>query len=307
MSEEIWLNLECPTCHTPKKVKLPRFIFEKNSNSLKKVQIDSGVCCEHSFVAFISPSLKIVGYEIIDMIADITKKINRKTQKLTLSQILEKYGEEITLLLFHAVIIETPIIILAHQDSSINQAMFLNHFFNQILPSEIKNPFLFSEMQDETQLIGKTDQALVITTENKVKNISWESIPFNFEKELIEKALDILDPEMQIEVMRDALETLFKYANKINEIFKEWERLDRRYYRKLGKINEYKPKLIYIEDLKSAAEREFQNQISEYGLHLIAQILYHRFHVNFYLDNLFNQDIAKKMPKTKGKRKFFRK
>ncbi|MHA1775424.1 MAG: hypothetical protein DRO88_03050 [Promethearchaeia archaeon] len=309
MSEEIWLEFECPICHAKKEVKLPQILFKKNITSLKKVQIDSSICCEHTFIAFISPSLKVIGYETVDMIAELNKSVEKLSQIITLEKILKDFGEDITKLIFHAVIIETPIIILIKAEDKSKIAMKLNYFFNQILPVDLKNPFLFSEISNENQLIdqNQTDKALIITSDKNVKDISWQSIPFYYEQELIEKAMEILDPKMQLEVLKVSLETLFSYTTEINKIFKEWEQLDRRYYRKLGKIHEYQPKIIYFEDLQSVAEKEFPNQISRYGLQLIAQILRNRFHVNFYIDNFFDQDVKKKMPKAKGKRKLFTK
>ncbi|MHA1646525.1 MAG: hypothetical protein ACTSVL_03035, partial [Promethearchaeota archaeon] len=114
------VTVSCPQCKKSKDVLIPNFLFENKDNTFIKVNIDPGICCEHQFLIFVKKSGEIIGTESVDSIATLSDK-NLKFQNLTLSNIIEKYGREITLLMLHSVIIERPIILIS-KESNIKQA-----------------------------------------------------------------------------------------------------------------------------------------------------------------------------------------
>ena len=202
------VTVSCPKCKKSKDVLIPNFLFENKDSKFIKVNIDSGICCEHQFLIFIKKSGQIIGTESVDSVATLSDK-NLKFQNLSLSNIIEKYGRETTLLMLHSVIIERPIILIS-KESNIKQtrilAKSLNIFFNKTLPQNVKSPFLFSSLTVKEQKLTNSDSDLVITPEGEVENIPWDSISLLFEEEMIDKALNMLDSSLQIEIMDQILE-----------------------------------------------------------------------------------------------------
>ena len=57
--------IECPKCQKKRKLKIPIKIINQ-SKQLTTISIPMGLCCEHSFQAFIDKNFKVRGYQHVD-------------------------------------------------------------------------------------------------------------------------------------------------------------------------------------------------------------------------------------------------
>lgn len=290
------VEVTCPICSTSKKINIPIFLFEKKKTGTIKINVDTNICCAHQFIIFISKSYKVMGYESYDSVIEIgSKKVDKSS--ITFREILKTFDNTVLLLMFHAVIIECPIVIISSLGGK-GQAKALNQFFNQILPNKHKSPFLFSSLAiDEHSSLE--EKALVINQNGKIEKISWEKIPFNFERNLIQGATKILDETGQILIMKETINELFMKVEFLKKTLDEWARIDKRYNRRMRRSNkEYIARKVYEDECKDVLTGEYGSEMDEEKVNLILQIARLRFKAKIYhIDSDKNASVAKKMPK----------
>ena len=59
------IRIECPTCHSKKRVKIPEQVVNR-SKQLTTISISKGILCEHSFQVYLDKNFVVRGYEKID-------------------------------------------------------------------------------------------------------------------------------------------------------------------------------------------------------------------------------------------------
>ena len=256
MSAKRTVNIQCPTCQTIKDIEVPDELFAGKKMGLIKIHIEKSICCDHQFIAFFSKSGKNCGYEKLDVAFELTEK--DEIQELSLRDLLKSYGDYIMTLMFHSVIINVPIIILHTKYELENKAPAMNMFVNEFLPEKYHSPLLFTSEYDLEFHKNPRNDALVISAHNDVENTPWPTIPFDYEKEIISKALDILDDKMQPLIVQEELNVLFNKAEYFNTLLDKWA-------------------AIYEEDVRTELNKEFPDEIDDYMYRLLLQILERRF------------------------------
>ncbi|MHA1646917.1 MAG: hypothetical protein ACTSVL_05025, partial [Promethearchaeota archaeon] len=118
--------------------------------------------------------------------------------------------------------------------------------------------------------------------EGEVENIPWDSISLLFEEEMIDKALNMLDSSLQIEIMDQILEVFVEKCFFLNKKVQEWDRADRLYNRKIGNLRRTSRRKIYEDDIRDALRNKFPNEITKNEMPLFIQAMRSRFKVNIY-------------------------
>ena len=60
-----YINIKCPRCDTPKRLKIPKKIINQ-SQHITTISIPKGKVCEHSFQALVDKYLNIISYQVVD-------------------------------------------------------------------------------------------------------------------------------------------------------------------------------------------------------------------------------------------------
>jgi hypothetical protein len=263
--------LKCPICQTPKEISVPNELFEQNSTSLIKIQIEKGICCQHQFIAFFNKAGKNCGYEKLDL----TFKLENlaPTQKMDLQTILNQFGENITTRIFHSVVLKIPILILYTSEKQQINSPKLNTYFNDVLSREFQSPLLFYSESELDYKNHPKNNMLVISSNNKVLNLPWPQIALEYETKIITEALKILDSKTQPLIIQEFLRQLLLKATFLKDFLSDVEKIDEEVV--INKLN-----------------LRFEDEIDEYIYLFLLQILEFRFFID--LDKIQNQIKRKK-------------
>ncbi|MHA1611423.1 MAG: hypothetical protein ACTSYU_05160 [Promethearchaeota archaeon] len=256
--EKISIIVECPTCQKTKEIGVPKYLFTNKKMGTLKVQIHTGICCEHNFIAFVAKNGKIRGYESIDMAINISKIEESSIQgKLFMRDILKKYGDYALTTCLHSVLLNVPICFLRKKTEKSKTAEISN-LFNEVIPEGFnQNLMQISTIWDIDYRKAKIEGALVISPEGLIANAPWSETPLTFEKEILNRALEILDDSSQTLVVQQELKETFKHAQYIAELILEKE--------------------IFEADLVADFKEQFNKTPSEAYLKLLKQMVKYRF------------------------------
>ncbi len=78
-----YINIKCPRCDTPKRLKIPEKIINQ-SQHITTISIPKGMVCEHSFQAFADKYFTIISYQVVDFESsnmEYYKNIEEKKKK----------------------------------------------------------------------------------------------------------------------------------------------------------------------------------------------------------------------------------
>ncbi len=264
MSEEMSLKVTCPVkdCGHSKDIKVPSYVFQNKAFGTLKIQIHKGIVCpEHQFVIFVDKKGKIRGYEKIDLQLTIAKKPAPEEDEVTtsLSELTETVGEFASLNIFHAFLLNVPIVIFVKEDSenlknnSPIQKMIKELFLNVI---KINEPLRYMKRADFKNF--KMVNTLAIDEEGYILSSPWEINKFDLEQGILEKALETQDFKAQGIIFRQAVSKLIKKVEFISDFIKKGE--------------------IYEEDIKSKIRNKFlQKKVTNYDVDIIKEILKFRY------------------------------
>ncbi|MHA1612589.1 MAG: hypothetical protein ACTSYU_11095 [Promethearchaeota archaeon] len=256
--EKITIRVECPTCQSSKNIAVPKYLFTNKKMGTLKVQIHTGICCEHGFIAFVAKNGKIRGYESIDMAINISKIEESAIQgKLFMRDLLKKYGDYALTSCLHSVLLNIPICFLRKKTERSKTAE-ISKLFNEILPEGHKSTLVqVSTIWDVDYRKAKIEDALIISPEGLIANAPWNEISLIYEKEILYKALEILDDSSQTLIVQQELQESFKHAQFIAELILERE--------------------IFEEELIAQFKDQFRKTLSESYLKLLKQMVKFRF------------------------------
>ncbi|MHA1775828.1 MAG: hypothetical protein ACTSWC_03580 [Promethearchaeota archaeon] len=256
--ESIEVMVECPNCKKTKLITVPKYLFSNKKMGTLKVQVHSGICCEHEFIAFVSNNGKVRGYESIDMALDLSKVEKAAVEgKIFLRDLIATYGDYAISSCLHAILCNFPIIFLRSSLEKSKTAL-ISHLLNEFLPDVYKQTLVqvstIIESEYQESHIG---DCLVISPGGVVAHSPWQDIPLKLEKELLTDALGILDDESQTVVMQQELGKIFEHAEFI--------------------IKKIEKKEIYEEDLMKDFKKEFKKPLNEAYLNLLKQVIEYRY------------------------------
>ena len=218
------VQIECPTCHFKKDISVPQELFDRKKIGLVKVQIDEGICCDHQFIAFFTKSGANAGYEKLDIALNL-ETTTIPEEQVYFRDLLKLYGDYAVQNLLHSVIINMPITLLHTKYEPKNIAPLYTRFFAQFLPKKYQNPMLFTWYYDLEYKKKPTYNTFVITTEGYLENTPWRYMELAFEKNLIKKAMDIMDDESQNLLIQQEFQNLIDKVEALLELLKGWTKI----------------------------------------------------------------------------------
>ncbi|MHA1519260.1 MAG: hypothetical protein ACTSRK_03670 [Promethearchaeota archaeon] len=224
MSTNKTVHIICPMCTKEKDISIPQELFETKKMGLIKIQIEEGICCEHQFIAFFSKSGITTGYEKLDLAINL-EKASAAVEKIYFRDLLKLYGDYAVQNVLHSVIIDMPITLLHTKYENKNLAPIYTRFFAQFFPKKYQNPMVFTWYYDLEYKKKPTYDTFVITTEGYIKNQPWDYIEMMFEKNIIKKAMDIIDDESQNLVIQQEIQKLFEICDAMLELLKGWGKI----------------------------------------------------------------------------------
>ncbi len=174
-------------------------------------------------------------------------------KKIFIRDLLKIYSDFAVSNILHAIILNYPILILRSNGEN-NRTNDMNLLFNDFLPKDYQHPGIAMSIEEKDYQKAKIEDCLVISPHGMVAQTPWNDIANTFERDLIRKALDILDDESQAIIIQQELEFILRKAKFIAGILK-------------GKSQ------IFENDLKELVQKEFtETTISDYDLILLKHI-----------------------------------
>jgi len=255
------IQVQCPTCKKEKMIKVPNYIFDNKKVGNIKIQIYKGICCEHQFILFLNKKAEIRGYETIDMNIDLSEvEESRSKDKIYLRDLLKTYGNYAVSCVIHSILLNIPIIILRTKYEGSRASEFTS-LFNKFLPNTPnKKMMIVSNILEMEYQKAKIEDVLVINPTGIIINTPWKDIQLNFENNIVNEALKIIDDSTQTYIIQEAVAVLFKDAEFIKAIIDKEEILE--------------------DDIKRKIAFNFSHELSNKQLDLLKQILEHRYKSN---------------------------
>lgn len=260
-TQVVSILVTCPveSCRKEKTFEIPKFLFDNKQTGILALPVHKLDCCEHEFIVFISKQgYKVSGYELIDTAVDISKLYETsQAKKFFLETLLSKYGTLATSAILRAIILDKSIYIIRNK----SEKNIANKIFNlliQFLPEEYQNQMIkISHIFESGFKEAEIENTLVISSTGIIVNTPWDSISDNYERNLINEALKILDQEFQSVLIKEELRKILDKANFINQIIEKKE--------------------IFENDLKIKINKRFHVSISNLDFKLLKQIVSVRF------------------------------
>lgn len=262
MADEISLEVVCPICGTKKNTTVPSYIFENKAFGTLKIQIHKGIICDHQFVIFVDKKGKIRGYEKIDIqLSTAPKAVGQAEKKASLDFIVKLMGDFASVNIFHAFLLDIPVVIIrkTRNEDWENQ---VNTMSKELFPDlfESKTPIEFVDRSEYKE--KKIKNLLLIDEEGYILSAPWEINKFDFEEDLLKKALGAEDFKAQLIIFQRAIKLLISKVEYTIELLEQTDTL-------------------YEEEIKENFIKKFMiKKVSDYDVDLVKEILKFRYLVD---------------------------
>jgi hypothetical protein len=243
-------------------MEIPEYIFQQKRMGILKIQAHAGAVCPHEFIAFIDQTGTPRGYEKIDYQMQFTARSveeHKVTDNLFLEDLLETLGDVAAVRIFHAFLFNFKIFIVITPTDNPQFVDKLNDLFLSFFPVEMQASRLAESIDRKkyAALDLKESNYLILNTSGVVINTPWvDQQKFNFESEVIKKALEIIDANSQITVIQQEIRNLKKKAEILVTLLEQ-------------------VKKIYDDELKDKLSKQFHAKLTDYLIDLYSQFMKH--------------------------------
>jgi hypothetical protein len=242
--------IQCPVCQAQKTIDIPGYVFAQKRVGIIKIQIHAGSVCEHEFVAFVDQTGTARGYEKIDFQLQFTARSAEEhaaTDKLYLEDLLETVGDFATLSVFRAFLFGYTIKIILGPADNPRFVERLNDLMVSFFPKEMNVKAMAQplERREFLKLDVKQEEDLILDTSGLITNSPWgEKKRFEYENEILKKALEIIDAASQALLMQQEVANFKKRVEFVLKLLND-------------------SKLIYENELKDKLSKEFRTKVSD--------------------------------------------
>ncbi len=242
--------IQCPQCQAQKIIEIPGYVFSQKRVGIIKIQIHSGSVCEHEFVAFVDQTGTARGYEKIDFQLQFTARSpaeHAATDKLYLEDLLETVGEFATFSIFRAFLFGWPIKIILGPADNPHFVERLNDLMLSFFPKELNVQRLAQPIERRAflNMDVKAEEELLLDTSGLITNSPWgEKKRFEYENEVIKKALEIIDAASQAVLIQQEIANFKKKVEFVLKLLNN-------------------AKLMYENELKDKLTKEFRTKVSD--------------------------------------------
>ncbi len=242
--------IQCPQCQAQKIIEIPGYVFSQKRVGIIKIQIHSGSVCEHEFVAFVDQTGTARGYEKIDFQLQFTARSaaeHAATDKLYLEDLLETIGDFATLSIFRAFLFDYSIYVILGPADNPRFVERLNDLMQSFFPKDLNVKSLAQPIERRAFLKFdvKESEFLILDTSGLITNSPWgEKKWFEYENEVIKKALEIIDASSQALLIQQEVSNFKKKVEYVLKVLND-------------------TKLIYENELKDKLSKEFRTKVSD--------------------------------------------
>jgi hypothetical protein len=211
--------------------------------------------CEHEFVAFVDQTGTARGYERIDFQLQFTARTAEEhaaSDKLYLEDLLETIGDFATMNVFHAYLFGYKVYVIMGPADNPRFVDRLNDLMVSFFPSELRVDRMAEpiDRKEFMKLDVEEGEYLILDTNGLITASPWgENKKFDYENEVVKKALEIIDADSQAMLIQQEINNLRKKAEYIITVLQ-------------------KAKLLYENELKDKLSKEFKQKVSDYYLDL---------------------------------------
>jgi len=273
------IELTCPECQAKNTIEIPEKLFAQKQFGSIKIQVPPGaVCPDHQFIVFLDTKGLVRGYEKIDILmgAPIEKGERKEITegKLTLNQLINIFGLYGVFSLIHSKLFGFDAYII-RENASEEFENEINNFLNKITKNQYNNSkrIEFIDETDYNQITLKNKNALLIDGNNNIMQTPWEE-KLTLEEDSVKKALEIINPEEKIVLIKQIINNFIKEVNytlRILEDVKEIYDTDLidliQRDLKISKINKTRLNLIKNFIMRNISEElgnKIQNKVQEF-------------------------------------------
>jgi hypothetical protein len=201
----ISLEVECPECGRIKSINIPESIFTQKKFGIIKIQIPiNAVCPEHQFIVFVDTKGNIKGYENIDiMMGKVSPELERDMAgRVNLRNLIQLFGVYGIFSLIHAKVFNYHSYIIKDKGFEYSENL-LNSLGDNILPELYKGNKTIHIIDDPdiSNIKVKDKNALIMDVSQHIYQTPWTT-KLKFEEQLIERALEIIDEEEQLNLLQ---------------------------------------------------------------------------------------------------------
>jgi len=256
------VSLTCPICKEKNTINVPEKVFEQKQFGSIKIQVPPGaVCSDHQFIVFLDPKGLVRGYERIDILmGDKSAKAIEEAEegvgkKLSINVLVKELGLYGVFSLIHAKLFGYPSYIIRDEVSD-GFSKRINTFFDEITKNQYSNPqkIEFLEVTDYNKVDLERENALLIDRHNNIMQTPWNE-KLKLEEELIQKALEIINPEEQKVIIQQNIKNFTKEVKHTLRIIEN-------------------VKQIYDKDLITQLEKDLKlSNVSNFRINLIRQFI----------------------------------
>lgn len=257
------ITVQCPTCQANQFIEIPEYVFQQKKIGLLKIQARAGVVCPHEFIAFIDQNGVARGYEKIDyQMQFVSRSVeeHQVTDKIYLEDIIESFGDVATIQLFHAFLFSYKILVILTPTDNPQLVEKMNELFVSFMPAEMQQGRLIEGIDRKKfgDLDLKDSTCLILETSGLIVNSPWgDQKKFNFETDVIKKALEILNAKSQAALIQQDIRNLGKNSEILLTLLE-------------------KVKVIYDDEIKEKYSKQFHTKITDYLLDLYSQFIQRR-------------------------------
>src|SRR4030042_535264 len=243
-------KIRCPQCQIQKIIEIPGYIFSQKSSGIIKIQFRAGQICEHDFMAFVDQNGAVRGYDKIDFQLEFNAQTAAEYaagQKLHLETLLESVGDFAVMNIFHAYMFDYPIYVILRPTDNPRFADQLNDLLLGLFPPELNTKQIIQSLNHQAylRLDVKESEYLVLDISGIILNSPWgEKKKFEYEHELLKKALEIVDPTIQALQVRNEIAYFQKKAEFLLSYLETVKHTDE-------------------DDLKNKMSREFRTKVTD--------------------------------------------
>ncbi|MHA1731897.1 MAG: hypothetical protein ACTSU5_08130 [Promethearchaeota archaeon] len=260
----------CPTCKKSAQVPVPTYIFDKKKSGIVKVQIHTGIVCEHQFVVYVDQNFMARGFEAIDFLLEVGTPVEPSTgeggsvgTELDLRDVVAKFGSFATTHIFRAFVFNYPVVLVKSPTDAPDLEDKINNLFVKFIPEELSPEPLVEAI--ERNNFGKfkfgEDRHLVLDTDGIVLNSPWgmrKKKQMTWEEGLIERGLVGDDLDSYSGAIRGNIREFYKRATYVAGVLGESKR-------------------VFIKDLQKQLQKEFGMKHSNYQVELLETMIKRRF------------------------------
>jgi hypothetical protein len=226
--------LACPKCGSEKIAKIPLELFNGGGFGIIKIQVPIGGVCEtHNFMVLLNKEGAILGYETFDMMVskpsesgaleeiprETKSQVELKPSKSILQGYVDRFGFNCIVGYIHSILFDYSAYLICRDDENI-QIDELNAKLNAIIPSEYRNSHVMEIISYDPEIYPgpgyffalakqKYRDSYIINSRRHIINAPWKP-KLNYEKLMLQNALDWKDPQDHFKKLSEFIERLIK-------------------------------------------------------------------------------------------------